>query len=313
MKCYLIAAMLLGGYAHIAAQACCCSSAGSNYTILPNLDKHVVGLRYSYSSYDGTTYPAMNMVMANGDVMAMTGNGTHTLERVNTLEVFGRFKLPRRFYISVFVPMHVLSERTESTFNRSVGLGDISLLLQYAFIDPMKCTGKKIKHQFKLGTGVKTPTGKFTMTPDGMFNTEQQMGTGSVDFLFNAIYTLRYKQFGVNVVPTYKKNLTNTQHFRFGDKIRAGFNAFYAFELNKNWTLTPTIGTAYMHDFENVYQKQKLTYTGGDYLNATAGLDIYFKQFSLSTSISPMLLSVLNWSGEPIQRFSFETGFYYNF
>ncbi|MDB5282718.1 MAG: hypothetical protein JWO06_1793 [Bacteroidota bacterium] len=313
MKRILVAVMLLASYTGTYSQACCCSSAGGSYSILPNLDKHVVGIRYSYADYNTTIYPAMNMTMANGDLMSMSGTGKAALERMNTLDVFGRFSLPKRFHISVFLPVHILSEKSESGVQRSAGIGDLSLLLQYSVFDPAKCNGEKSKHQLKLGAGVKAPTGKFEMTPDGMFNTDLQMGTGSVDFLFNATYTYRYEKFGFNIFSAYKKDLVNKQQFRFGDKLREGVNAFYVLRPVKDITLTPTAGLNYDHAFFNFYQKQKLTYTGGDYISASAGLDIYYKQFALSTSVSPMLMSWLNWSGEPIQRLTFEAGFYYSF
>ena len=305
--------MLFASNAAIHAQACCCNSSGSNYSILPNLDKHVVGVRYSYASYDATVYPSTSMVMSNGEQMNMTGSGKPAVERMNTLEVFGRFKLPYRFQLSVFLPVHVLSQSSEGSFERSAGLGDASALLQYSVFNPAKCTGKPVKHQLKFGFGVKTPTGQFKMDANGMTTTDLQMGTGSVDFLINAVYTLTYKKFGFNVLSSYRKDLANKQQFRFGDKLREGLNAFYNVKPIKGVTILPNAGINYDHVFYNVYQKKVLSYTGGDYVSASAGLDIYYKHFALSTSISPMLMSVLNWEGEPIQRFTFETGLYYNF
>jgi hypothetical protein len=313
MRTILIALMLAASYINVSAQACCCNSSGSNYTILPNLDEHVVGVRYSFASYNATTYPMSSMVMTNGEQMNMMGPGTPTLENMSTIDVFGRFQLAERFQLSVFLPVHVLSERTSGTFQRSAGLGDASVLLQYSVFDPKKCTGKKSKHQLRFGAGIKTPTGKFSTSPDGMYTTDLQMGTGSVDFLFNAIYTYRYKHFGFNVLSSYKKNLVNKEQFRFGDKLREGLNLFYAFDAGKKVTISPTMGLNYDHAFFNVSQKQQLTYTGGDYISCGAGLDLNYKDFTWSSTISPMLVSYLNWSGEPVQRFTFETGLYYSF
>src|ERR1019366_5085197 len=113
MKKILLVCVLVAFYANIYPQACCCSSAGGNYSILPNLDKHVIGIRYSYSDYNTTIYPGTNMVMPNGDQMNMTGNGKAAFEPMNTLDLFGRFKLPERFNLSVFLPVHILTEKSE--------------------------------------------------------------------------------------------------------------------------------------------------------------------------------------------------------
>ena len=206
-----------------------------------------------------------------------------------------------------------MSESYTGSFARNAGLGDASVLLQYAVFDPKKCTGKKVKHQLKFGFGVKVPTGQFKMNADGTTSADFEMGTGSVDFLLNAIYTLSYKKFGFNVVSAYKKDLANKDQLRYGDKLKEGLDAFYILGKFKGFVFTPTAGVNYAHVFYNVYQKQPLNYTGGDYISACAGVDVYYKHFAFSTSISPMLMSYLNWSGEPIQRFTFETGIFYKF
>jgi hypothetical protein len=313
MKRVLMAVMLIASYAGVYSQACCCSSSGSNYSILPNLEQHVVGARYSFSNFHTTTYSSMDMMMTNGEQMSMMGPGLPTVEKMNTVELFGRVQLPKRFQLSVFLPVHILSEKTESSFQRTAGLGDASLLLQYAVFDPNKCNGKVSKHQLKFGGGIKVPTGQFKMTSDGLYTTDLQMGTGSVDFLMSAMYTYRYNKFGFNLLSTYKKNLVNKEQFRFGDKLREGLNAFYVLTPVKGLTITPNVGANYDHVFYNVIQKQKLTYTGGEYISASAGIDVYYKNFLFSTSVSPMLLSLLNWSGEPYQVLSYEVGVYYSF
>ena len=305
--------MLLASIAGLNAQACCCNSGSSNYSVLPNIDNHIVGVRYSYSSFDATVYPVMNMVMS-GEQMSMMGPGQAAVERMNTVELFGRFKLPYRFQLSVFLPVHILSESYSGGFNRTAGLGDASALLQYSVFNPLKCNGKPVKHQLRFGFGVKAPTGHFSLGTDGTATTtDLEMGTGSVDFLMNAVYTLTYKKFGFNVISAYKKDLVNRQQLRFGDKVSEGLNAFYIVGPFKGFSLTPTAGINYNHVFYNVYQKQVLDYTGGDYVSASAGVDFFYKHFVLSTSISPTVLSILNWSGEPVQRFTFETGLYYKF
>jgi hypothetical protein len=252
----------------------------------------------------------MNM---NGMDMTMMGPGVPTKGSVNSLELFGRFNLPKRFQIAVSVPVTFLREQSDQSTDRSAGLGDVSVMAIYSIFNPKKFENKKSKHQIRVAMGVKAPTGKFSMTTDGLFTTDLQLGTGSVDFLFNAIYTYRYRAFGINVSSSYKKNLTNKDHYQFGDNMIEGLNAFYVVKLPKGFTVTPKVGTTYDHMFYNVYNKELLTGTGGDVLKAVAGIDIYYRHFALSTSIAPVLLSVANWVGEPVPLWSFETGIYYNF
>lgn len=312
MRIFLVALALIASVARTNAQACCCTSAGGSYSILPNIDEHVIGLRYTHSNWSSTTYPTMNMNM-DGMNMSMMSNGLPTVENMNTLDLFGRFALPKRFYISAFLPVHILHETYTGSNTRVAGLGDASVLLQYAIFDPKKCNGKKSKHQLRLGAGIKAPTGKFSITPDGMFTTDLQLGTGSWDFLFNAVYTYRFKQFGFNATASYKKNLTNAGQFRFGDKIRGGIEAFYLVKLPNAVTFMPKLGTHYEYAFMNINAGEKLTYTGGQNLYADAGFDVYYKNFAFSMSVSPTLYNVYNWIGEPFEHYSIETGIYYSF
>lgn len=312
MKFYLIVLMLGASITNAYTQACCCTGAGANYSILPNLDKHVVGMRYTYSHYSTTTYPEVHMQMG-GEDMVMTGEAVKGTENMNTLDIFGRFNLYKGLQLSVFVPVHFLEEKSAGQFKRTSGLGDMSFLLQYAILDPNKCTGKKSKHQLRLGAGLKLPSGQFSMTSDGKYTIDLQLGTGSVDFLFNAVYTYRYKKMGFNLLSSYKRNTVNTKQFRFGDKFNTGASVFYILSPVKDVVLMPSLGLSYDQLFYNELKKENLHNTGGKYLNLNTGIDISYKHISLSTTVSPVLMRISNWEGEPSPRLSFETGLYYNF
>lgn len=308
--------------ANINAQSCCASGSscctlggGGSSSILPELDRHIIGLNYSYSSYNTTTYPGMNMSamnMGNGD-MAMMGPGVATKGTVNTLQLYGRFNLPKRFQIAVSLPVHFLREQSSESTNRSAGLGDASVIAFYSLFGPDRFFGKKNKHQLRFGAGVKAPTGRFSMNPDGLFTTDLQLGTGSVDFLFTLTYTYRHRNFGISLSPIYKKNLTNHDGYRYGDNVGSTLNLFYVCKVPMGITITPRIGTSFSHAFYNVYSKQELTGTGGDVLRAVAGIDIYYKNFAFSSSVSPVLMTINNWQGESVPILSYEAGIYYSF
>lgn len=296
--------------ANVNAQSCCASGSSacsvgcsSSTSILPELEKHIIGLNYSYSSYNTTTYSSSDL----------TGDGIAAKGISNTLQLYGRFNLPKRFQISVSVPVHFLKESSYLTRTHSIGLGDMSAMAFYSVLNPVKFIGKKNKHQLRLGAGIKAPTGKFSMNPDGLFTTDLQLGTGSVDFLFNVNYTYRYRQLGLNATSSYRKNLVNSDHYQFGDNVAAGVSLFYVFNVHDVVTITPKAGATYNHMFYNVYNKMVLTGTGGDALRATAGIDIYYKNFVFSSSVAPVLITVNNWQGESVPVLSYEAGVYYCF
>ena len=132
MKKISIAWMLLASCFGAYAQSCCCTGAGANYSILPNMTKNVISLRYSRATYFSITQSL------NPDL-----NGMRTDEMLNTLELFGRFNLNNRFQLSVFVPVDFIRQHSKEADNRTNSLGDMSFMAQYAILNPLKCNGKK--------------------------------------------------------------------------------------------------------------------------------------------------------------------------
>jgi len=301
MKTVFITVVLLVSSFTLQAQSCCCTGAGSNYSILPNLNKHIIGLRYTHRNF----YSETRSINPGLD-------GQITNQYMNSLEIFGRFNVYERLQLSVFLPVNIISQRAANGNTNAAGPGDISLLLQYNVLNPMLCTGKTTKHQLRLGLGTKLPSGDFKMDANDLFSTNLQLGTGSVDFLANAIYTLRYKSFGFNATASYKLNTPNTRGYRFGDRAQAGLSFFYIFEV-KDIQLMPTAGLNFEHQFENKMKGRLLDYTGGDFVNTAVGIDIYYKQFAFSSSVSPAVVNRLNWHGENRNRLNIEAGIFYNF
>jgi hypothetical protein len=283
------------------AQSCCCTGAGANYSILPNLNRHIIGMRYSYRNF----YNEVNSLNPDLDGKVMT-------QHLHTTELFGRFNLTEKLQLSALLPVNFIRQKNGNQVSNTTGLGDMSLLLQYQVLNPLRCNGNETKHQLRLGAGVKLPSGNFEMDKAGTFATNLQLGSGSVDFIGNAVYTLRYRKFGVNVLATYRYNTVNPEAYRFGDKAQAGASFFYVFDVS-GITLMPQVGITYEHQFENRYNKKLLTYTGGSFLYTHAGFDVYYKNFAFSSAFTPALMNQLNWEGENKNRYNFEVGVFYNF
>ncbi len=301
MKPLIIVLMLIASFTNAYTQACCCTGSGANYSILPNLNRHVIGLRYTHRNYFSETH-SLNPVL----------DGTKTNQYLNSIELFGRFNLKERLQLSVFMPVNFIRQSSKGVTEKAAGLGDASLLLQYNVLDPLRCNGKKTKHQLRLGVGTKLPTGEFSMTERDMFNTNLQLGTGSIDFLVSAVYTFRFNNFGFNTSASYKLNTTNNKGYRFGDKIQAGLNFFYVFDITEV-RLMPTAGINYEHQFSNKKDKRTLEFTGGDFITTAVGFDVYYKQFAFSSSVAPAVMNRLNWTGENKNKFNLEAGIFYNF
>ena len=283
------------------AQSCCSTGAGANYTILPNLNRHVIGVRYSYRSF----YSEQHSLNPELD-------GRVTNQHIQTVELFGRFNITQRLQLSAFMPYSFLKQETGNERTQNNGPGDMSFLLQYQLLNPQPCPGKVLKHQLRLGAGTKLPSGAFVMDKNKMFSTNLQLGTGSIDFIFNAIYTVRHKNFGLNTSATYRLHTVNPQQYRFGDRTQASAGVFYIFEV-KDISLMPSLGFNYEYQFKNRLSGKVLSYTGGHFLNTSVGFDIYYKAFAFSSAFTPALMNQLNWPGENKNKFNIEAGVFYNF
>jgi hypothetical protein len=160
------------------------------------------------------------------------------------------------------------------------GLGDINILTNYVLIN----TGEEnadFKHTLIAGGGIKLPTGKFSLTDNGkVINRNFQMGTGSLDFNINAVYTLRYKKVGVNLETGYKINTRNRNNYIFGNQYRASAQLFY-WQTMGPVSLLPHGGMnfeqAAMHRDGDIFQVN----TGGTAWLGSGGIDVYINRFTL--------------------------------
>jgi hypothetical protein len=282
------------------AQSCCCTGMGSSYSILPNLDKHIIGAKWSYSRFH------QSKVSLNPDL-----NGVRYTEQVNTLELFGRFNLNRRFQLSVLIPVSAIHQYSRLDNTHNAGLGDMSFVVQYALLDPLKCNGKKSKHQIRLGLGTKLPSGQFEKSKNDLYNTSVQLGSGSIDFLANAIYTYRYKKIGLNARAAYKLNTANPQTFRFGDKADAELNMFYVVKAGK-LNFMPTAGLLYAHLFNNYNHGQPVYESNSDLLAVNVSLNATIAHLVFDVSVQPVIYNRVNLMAYR-QRFTTTAGMFYTF
>lgn len=282
------------------AQSCCCTGAGANYSILPNLNRNVAGLRWTYS-YLYSDEQSLNPEL----------NGRRTHIRFHTAEVFGRFNLSKHWQLSAFVPVNFVTEKSATARQNTKGLGDISLMMQYLALDPQRCSGGKSKHQLRLGAGFKLPSGKHHREDNNLYSTSLQPGTGSTDFFFNAIYTYRFNDFGLNLNSSYRANTVNSYRFRFGDRLESGAGVFYIIRKNE-WTFMPGLGFRYMRTFRNYHRGEAVYRSGSDVFASTVSWDVYYRRLAFSISAQPVAYNRAG-VGDVTRRITLETGLFYNF
>ena len=157
----------------------------------------------------------------------------YSYETFQTAELWARFYPTKKIQAFVFVPFN-FNERIEGTsINTLKGLGDIVISANYNLINTYDSVDHFLKHNLLIGGGLKLPTGEFQAIENGLtVNQNFQLGTGSLDFLFNLIYTVRRKNIGLNTELSYSLNTTNKDEYKFGNAMRTGLTAFYVFQVN---------------------------------------------------------------------------------
>ncbi|WMX14250.1 hypothetical protein [Aureispira sp. CCB-E] len=256
----------------LACDICGCGVGGYYSGMLPQYHKNFIGLRWRLSSFSSD--------------LGHEGEGINAFSRehFHSLELMGRFYPHRRVQILAFVPLSYNVRIAPEEANHLIGLGDISVIALYNIYNTSFVAEKDLKHNLLVGGGVKVPTGSFQRTDmqGELLTPSLQLGTGSVDFLTMAVYTMRYKRWGVNVNATYKINLPNAHTYKFGNQLMTAATAFFLHKVkNTEWGIMPQLGLAFEHANYNLKNGYKRINTGGNQLIATVGIEVYYKKIQV--------------------------------
>jgi hypothetical protein len=254
-----------------ACEICGCSS--GNYFIgpFPQFKKHFVSLRYSFRRFD--THLA-------------TDKDQFSRDFYQTAELWGGYNIGRKWQILAFVPFNINKQVTDDGVMKSSGLGDISLIANYKIFNKVADTkkGNRVTQQLWIGGGLKLPTGKFAADQDNIIaDANNQAGTGSVDVLANAMYSLHIGNWGLNTNINYRIN-NQASSFKFGDRFNSSAFVFRTIEAG-SVSISPNIGLTYEYLSANKLDKVKVEDTGGNSLLGAGGVEIGFNKVVLGTNI----------------------------
>jgi hypothetical protein len=259
-------------------QACdVCGSSISNQSLglLPQFSKHFVGLQYMYASSE-SSHPSL---------FADKPNEESNQKYINA-QVWGRYQISKRLQGFGFLPYIGNVTKDATQVNRANGIGDASLMLNYAIPLPEKANSKQI---LLGGIGLKMPTGQYSSS-NAERNTlpNSQAGSGSWDFLGNINYTQKGKKWGYNLDASYVLTTANKWGYKYGNRLNTTVQTFYWVE-QKQFKVVPQIGLRIehaLHDYDNYSKKWLNEKTGGVMSFSTVGTQVLYKKVGIKAILS---------------------------
>lgn len=267
---FLTVVLLTFGSVASACDVCGCSIGGNYFGILPQFQRHFVGLRWSEQSSRS----------AHSRSAAQAGR-FDSEEHFRTVDVLGRFYPIRRLQMLVLAPYHDFRRTENGVQYHSQGLGDVSIMGNYILLNTGDSLRHNLKHTLTLGGGIKLPTGQHRLrdAEGQLLHENLQPGSGSTDFMLSAAYTLRQGAWGLATDVLGRLNTTNHQDYHFGNRISAAAKVFYWKSLRKV-SFLPNAGVFTDHSAASRDGNTLADGTGGSITLATLGLDVYTGNFS---------------------------------
>jgi len=276
MKKILLFAIALASVQFIyACDICGCGGSNLYLGLLPNFKSKFIGVRYHYSQY--------HTELVNDPTQ-------YSHNYYNTFEVWTGFNFGKKWQVLAFVPYYYNKQMDDDGGSSKSGLGDITVLGNYQLLHSRTSNShNNVVEQFLwIGAGIKLPTGTFHLDVNDPNTTvadiNAQIGTGSTDFLLNAMHNIRINQFGVSTSLTYKINTANRSDYKYGNKLTATSIAYYRLRV-RGIAVSPNTGVIYENTASNTLSNEKVQYTGGYAVSAIAGVEFTFNKVGIGFNV----------------------------
>jgi hypothetical protein len=230
----------------------------------PKFNRYFVGTRYSFRSFK---------------TILDSDPGQFSNDFYQTIELWGGVNVGKRWQFLGFIPYNINLQHSDDGTTR---LGDVTVIANYNILKIGKPSGPQ--QRIWIGGGIKMATGKYNVDADELNpSANNQPGSGSTDWVTNAMYTLVIKRWFVNATASYKFNQA-AEGFRFGNRLATSLFVYRSFPSGFA-TLNPTVGLMQEKLDANRINEVKVDQTGGHSLMAATGLDTSFKRFTVGFNV----------------------------
>jgi hypothetical protein len=278
MKKILTVVIVLFASLNVFACDICGCGVGSAYIgILPEFNSKIFGVRYRYSSL-------LTHIGANGVNTYLTSK-----EHYRTAELWGGWNINKNFRIMLTAPYNFNERINQGITHTKNGVGDITLSGYYQLINKRKTlkSNKLLIQSLWVGAGAKLPTGKYNPADKASANNDVnlfQLGTGSTDFIANAMYDIRLQDAGINATASYKINTTNKYEYAYGNKLNLSTQLYYKFRIANKLMLAPNAGIQYETANKDLDSKYRVDMSGGNILMGTVGVETVFSKINIGAN-----------------------------
>ncbi|MBL7895204.1 MAG: hypothetical protein JNK50_07940 [Bacteroidia bacterium] len=204
-------------------------------------------------------------------------------ESYKSFELRFKYFIHKRIEINSIVPFNHNKSKEDNISNSISGMGDPTLLIGYHLVQ--KADFQVLQQRLIIGGGIKFPVGNFKQTNalNNRIDLLQQVGTGSFDYITYINYVLGYKKSGFSFNCMYKLNGHNSYNEKICNSVSSYLNIFYKLKT-KNLIFIPAINTYYEYCEGLLINNILQSGTSMNCLLAGPGMDVYYKNFSLTCS-----------------------------